>query len=105
METGLMALIKCPECGKEISNRAPACIHCGFPLNEEIGGLSRSSSNSEALAAQAKELLNKLKKDFSLFAEKLYFENKKHQKSWGVPLRKKTLSITNYMKNSGGLLD
>lgn len=29
-----MALIKCPECGKEISNKAQACIHCGFPLSE-----------------------------------------------------------------------
>lgn len=27
-----MALIKCPECGKEISDRASACIHCGCPL-------------------------------------------------------------------------
>lgn len=27
-----MALIKCPECGKEISNKSEACIHCGFPL-------------------------------------------------------------------------
>lgn len=27
-----MALIKCPECGKEISDRSVACIHCGFPL-------------------------------------------------------------------------
>ncbi len=27
-----MALINCPECGKEISDKAPACIHCGFPL-------------------------------------------------------------------------
>lgn len=27
-----MALIKCPECGKEISNAATACIHCGYPL-------------------------------------------------------------------------
>ena len=27
-----MALIKCPECGKEISDKAPSCIHCGFPL-------------------------------------------------------------------------
>lgn len=27
-----MALIKCPECGKEISDKASACIHCGFPL-------------------------------------------------------------------------
>ena len=29
-----MALIKCPECGKEVSSRAPACIHCGCPLDE-----------------------------------------------------------------------
>lgn len=29
-----MALIKCPECGKEISDKAPVCIHCGFPLNQ-----------------------------------------------------------------------
>ena len=28
-----MSLIKCPECGKEISDKAPACIHCGCPLN------------------------------------------------------------------------
>lgn len=29
-----MALIKCPECGKDISNKAPQCIHCGYPLQE-----------------------------------------------------------------------
>lgn len=29
-----MALIKCPECGKEISDRAQACIHCGCPINK-----------------------------------------------------------------------
>ena len=28
-----MALIKCPECGKEISDKAPACIHCDFLLS------------------------------------------------------------------------
>lgn len=27
-----MALIKCAECGKEISNKASACIHCGCPI-------------------------------------------------------------------------
>lgn len=27
-----MALIKCPECGREVSDKAPACIHCGYPL-------------------------------------------------------------------------
>lgn len=30
-----MALIQCPECGKEISDKAPACIHCGFPLQQQ----------------------------------------------------------------------
>lgn len=30
-----MALIKCPECGKEISDKASACIHCGYPLASE----------------------------------------------------------------------
>ena len=34
-----MALIKCPECGKEISDRASACIHCGAPLNVTTGRL------------------------------------------------------------------
>lgn len=29
-----MALIKCPECGKEVSDKATACINCGFPLSE-----------------------------------------------------------------------
>lgn len=29
-----MALIKCPECGKEISDKAKQCIHCGYPLDE-----------------------------------------------------------------------
>lgn len=28
-----MALIKCPECGKEISDKAVACINCGCPVS------------------------------------------------------------------------
>lgn len=27
-----MAIIKCPECGKEISDKATSCPNCGFPL-------------------------------------------------------------------------
>lgn len=30
-----MALIKCSECGKEISDKAITCIHCGCPINNE----------------------------------------------------------------------
>ena len=27
-----MALIKCPECGGQVSDKAEVCIHCGYPL-------------------------------------------------------------------------
>ena len=30
-----MALITCPECGQQVSDRAAQCIHCGCPLSKE----------------------------------------------------------------------
>ena len=30
-----MALIKCSECGKEISSKAKSCPNCGCPINDE----------------------------------------------------------------------
>ena len=30
-----MALIKCPECNKEISDKSKICIHCGYPISEQ----------------------------------------------------------------------
>ena len=29
-----MSLIKCSECGKEISDKATACVHCGCPVSK-----------------------------------------------------------------------
>lgn len=52
-----MALIKCPECGKEVSNKALACIHCGYPLEakkestatyQEQNNSTTESENSKA---------------------------------------------------------
>lgn len=31
-----MALMKCPECGKEISDKTEVCIHCGYPLSSSV---------------------------------------------------------------------
>ncbi len=28
-----MTLMSCPDCGKDVSDEAPSCIHCGHPLN------------------------------------------------------------------------
>ncbi len=30
-----MALIQCPECGREISDRVTSCPHCGYPFSEQ----------------------------------------------------------------------
>lgn len=30
-----MALIKCSECGKEVSDKANACPNCGAPIKED----------------------------------------------------------------------
>lgn len=46
-----MALVKCPECRKEISDKASACPHCGFPiLNENtIGDNFQIDTNNESI--------------------------------------------------------
>lgn len=41
-----MALIKCLECGKEISDKATACIHCGFPLSPQTQNTPQTFKNN-----------------------------------------------------------
>lgn len=36
-----MALIKCPDCGNEVSENAPACPRCGNPRTSTINASSR----------------------------------------------------------------
>ena len=31
-----MALINCPECGREISDKAASCPHCGVPITAQV---------------------------------------------------------------------
>lgn len=34
-----MALISCPECGKQVSDRADSCPNCGYPISKlKTGG-------------------------------------------------------------------
>ena len=30
-----MALLKCPECGNNVSSEATACPHCGFAIKQD----------------------------------------------------------------------
>ncbi len=31
-----MSLIKCPECSHDVSDQAPTCPSCGYPLKEQV---------------------------------------------------------------------
>ncbi len=43
-----MALINCPECGNQVSDRAPACPHCGFPIADSQRPADGTSPVSDA---------------------------------------------------------
>ncbi len=36
-----MALIKCPECERDVSSKATACPHCGYPIERTAQGPRR----------------------------------------------------------------
>lgn len=38
-----MALINCPECGNQVSDKALACIHCGYPLKDYSNTVTTAS--------------------------------------------------------------
>lgn len=42
-----MALINCPECSKEVSDRAATCIHCGYPLQSQHAVQSIASKSKK----------------------------------------------------------
>lgn len=48
-----MALIKCPECGKEMSDMAESCPQCGMPINEIKAALGKPNANTPKI--QSKE--------------------------------------------------
>ena len=42
-----MALINCPECKKEISDKVKACPNCGFPLSTDDDNVERRPQQVE----------------------------------------------------------
>lgn len=52
-----MGLIKCPDCGKEVSDKANVCINCGFPIEEYL------KEQAEKRRKLAKQLEQKAKQD------------------------------------------
>lgn len=73
-----MALIKCSECGKDVSDTAKSCIHCGCPIEKKV---ICSECGKETLETNnvCPNCGNKLGTNFSISvkAPKANFENKK----------------------------
>lgn len=55
-----MALIKCPECGKEISDKAKSCPHCGYELERNKQRDEIKSNDNIEEYIKSKESLEKL---------------------------------------------
>lgn len=63
-----MALIKCEECGREISDRANACVHCGCPISQDAGKrVDNSRDDLEVVKQSTNEFFDKNKR--SLYVE------------------------------------
>lgn len=63
-----MALIKCPECGKEISDKAESCPNCGYPINKfapNIGDENVENTNKRDQEQMSVAYLEKSKKKSS----------------------------------------
>lgn len=51
-----MALIKCKECGKEISDKAKRCIHCGCPIEYNEESTNKNTTKEEIKVVKEKEI-------------------------------------------------
>lgn len=63
-----MALITCPECGKEVSDKAKMCPNCGYPINDPT--VPDVKNNICAFKGQRYDLTEVLE-----YIEKTYDEN------------------------------
>lgn len=55
-----MGLIKCPDCGKEVSEKANVCINCGFPIEEH---LKEQAEKRHKLAKQLEQKAKQYQQD------------------------------------------
>lgn len=51
-----MAMIKCAECGKDISDKAMSCIHCGYPISSLV--YSENIVNGELVATETPNIVD-----------------------------------------------
>jgi hypothetical protein len=53
-----MALIYCPECGTQVSDQAPACIKCAYPIAQKINNINGVNHLNELKQKQQTSTVN-----------------------------------------------
>ena len=59
-------LIKCPECGQEVSDQSQACVHCGYPL-----GSPATNTRQEQAMPLFRVMLHSIDTKYSIIATPL----------------------------------
>ena len=49
-----MAMIKCPECGHQVSDKAKSCPNCGAPIDTKVYCPNCGSSNVKVISGASK---------------------------------------------------
>lgn len=58
-----MALIKCQECGKEVSDKSENCIHCGYGLKQHFEEIKKKEIEKKANEIEEKNRAIKLEQE------------------------------------------
>ena len=77
-----MALIKCPECGKEISDKAKACPECGYKMKKSkiikklivmgllVGTMDIATANNTVAIVMANPIAKEMSEDYDITPRK-----------------------------------
>jgi membrane protein YdbS with pleckstrin-like domain len=57
----MMALINCPECGKQASSSAPTCPACGYPIAQKLEQTQAAPSADSPLSAAQTQVLAEIR--------------------------------------------
>jgi len=69
-----MALIECPDCGTDVSSKAPTCPRCAYPVSKKLTGSSSGLRSSYGGLEVAKQLLGRVVLGGVLFASGVSWE-------------------------------
>lgn len=98
-----MGLITCPDCGKDVSDQAAACIHCGRPMTPG-SQISETTSPDLKLPAKEKRIVLcpgcRTLLDISKYSPKQWIQCSKCKKFFYAPIGKNPYLAGKHSKTS-----